>query len=96
MASFSYTRLQNTEFSPILLKKNKTKFPIFDHKQWTNPSGRKSTPFYPEHEETNFSGLISPNNNHEKIFEFLKKNHGLTPLEILDFLNFFKNFTFLV
>ena len=42
-----------------------------------------------------FFGLVCPKNNHDKIFDFCKKNHWQTPLQNFDFLDFFKTSLFL-
>ena len=81
----------------------------FWQKPWTNPVGKfgffklvwnftliglESILFYPEYPKTMFSGLICPKNTHGKKVLFFDKNHGLTPLENFDFLDFFNTLLF--
>ena len=77
---------------------------IFGQKSWTNPldkcrfwhflelqfSGLKIILFYPKYQKMIFTILFSPKKVNEKKVWCLDKNHGLSPLENVDGLHFWK------
>ena len=91
-------------------KKHMRKWSIFWQKPWTNPfakcrffwtlqelhfSGLKSILFYPEYQKMFLFGFFCW--KRKKVWErgrFLDKNHGLTPLQNIDFFPVCENFTF--
>ena len=57
-------------------------------------SGLERIHFYPEYKKNIFSGLSCPQNTDGEKFNFFDKNHGGTPLEDFDFLEFFETLLF--
>ena len=55
-------------------------------------SGLKSILFYPEYEKMFLSGFFPSKKKIREKGRFIDKNHGLTPLQKVDFLEFFRTF----
>ena len=87
-------------------KKDRRKRSIFGQKSWTNPFakcrllstflevyfwGLKSIFFYLEYQKLFVSGFVcSKKKIYEKKVDFFEKSHGLTRLQNVDFLDFFR------
>ena len=87
-------------------KKDRRKRSIFWQKSWTNPFakcrlfstflevyfwGLKSIPFCLEYQKLFLSVFfLLKKKTFEKKVDFFEKNHGLTPLQNFDFLDFFR------
>ena len=100
-ALFSIQNIKKCFFLPFFAqKKHIRKRSIFWQKPWTNPfakcqyfktflelhfSGLKSIVFYPEYQKMFPSGFFFSKKTYEKKVDFLDKNHGLTPLQYVDF-----------
>ena len=92
----------------FLLKKASKKRSISSQKPWTNPfakcqyfltflelhfTGLKSIVFYPEYQKLFLFGFLCSKEKWGK-GRFFQKNHGLTPLQNVDFFDFFRTSLF--